>query len=298
MCYNRERIKKEERVMKISVGLPACIPNTPADVILEWARRADAGPYASLGLIDRLIYPNYEPLITLAAAAGATKRIRLMTTVLLAPLRNPAMLAKMAATLDAISGGRLTLGLGVGNRADDFQAAGVEFTRRGRILDGQLALMRRVWAGEPVGEGVGPIGPAPARVGGPELLIGGYSPAAMQRVGRWGDGFISGGGADPDRLRQSFQVVEASWQEAGRAGSPRLVACLYYALGPDAPARAWSYLTNYYGPQGRQFLTLVDAPEKLKDLKQRFADVGVDELLCWPTVPTFDQLERLTDALG
>src|SRR5215475_1682042 len=106
--------------MNISVGLPACIPNTPADLILEWARRADAGQYASLGLIDRLVYPNYEPLIALAGAAGATKRIRLMTTVLLAPLRNPAMLAKMTATLDALSGGRLTLGVGIGNRDDDY----------------------------------------------------------------------------------------------------------------------------------------------------------------------------------
>ncbi len=282
--------------MKISVGLPACIPNTPAELILEWARRADAGQYASLGLIDRLVYPNYEPLITFAAAAGATKRIRLMTTVLLAPLRNPAMLAKMTATLDAISGGRLTLGVGIGSRDDDYRAAGVDFTRRGRLLESELALMKRIWAGEAPTEGVKPIGPAPVQKGGPELLIGGYSPAALTRVGRFGDGFISGGGADPERLRQSAQLVEASWQEAGRSGKPRLVACLYYAFGPNAAERAWGYLTHYYGPQAKNFITLVDSPEKLKDLKQRFADVGVDELLCWPTIADFEQLDRLSEA--
>jgi alkanesulfonate monooxygenase SsuD/methylene tetrahydromethanopterin reductase-like flavin-dependent oxidoreductase (luciferase family) len=284
--------------MKISVGLPACIPNTPGDLILEWARRADAGQYASLGLIDRLVYPNYEPLITFAAAAGATQRIRLMTTVLLAPLRNPAMLAKMAATLDAISGGRLTLGLGIGAREDDYQAAGVDFKRRGRIFEGELEAMKRIWAGEAPAEGVKPIGPAPAQKGGPELLIGGYTPAALKRVGRWADGFISGGAADPERIRQSYQAAEASWQEAGRAGSPRLVSCLYYALGPGASERGWSYITHYYGPQARDFITIVDTPEKLKDLKQRFAEIGVDEMLCWPTVAEHDQLDRLTEAMA
>jgi alkanesulfonate monooxygenase SsuD/methylene tetrahydromethanopterin reductase-like flavin-dependent oxidoreductase (luciferase family) len=282
--------------MKISVGLPACIPNTPADLILEWARRADAGQYASLGLIDRLVYPNYEPLITLAAAAGTTKRIRLMTTVLLAPLRSPAVLAKMAATLDAISGGRLTLGVGIGSREDDYRAAEVEFKRRGRLFESELALMKRVWAGEAPGEGINPIGPAPVQKGGPEVLIGGYTPAALQRVGRWADGYISGGAADPERIRQSYQVAKASWQEAGRAGKPRLVACLYYAFGPNAAERAWGYLTNYYGPQARNFLALVDSPEKLNDLKQRFEDVGVDEMLCWPTIAELEQLDRLTEA--
>src|SRR5215208_7202316 len=178
--------------MDIGIGLPATIPWTNAPLILEWAKRADSSPFSSLGILDRLVYPNYEPLITLAAAAAVTERVRLMTTVLIAPLRRAGVLAKQAATIEALSGGRLTLGLGVGAREDDFQFAPASFHDRGRRFEEQLELMKGVWSGQPVSEEVGAVGPPPAQEGGPELLIGGYTPVSIRRVGRWGDGFISG----------------------------------------------------------------------------------------------------------
>ena len=147
--------------MKVGIGLPGNVPGTKGDLILEWARRADAGPFSSLGTIDRLVYDNYEPLVMLSAAAGATERVRLLTCVLLAPLRNPGVLAKQAASLDAISGGRLTLGVGVGRRPDDYQAAPSVYGQRGRQMNRSLAMMRRIWNGDVVAEGVGAIGPAP-----------------------------------------------------------------------------------------------------------------------------------------
>src|SRR5512142_1241600 len=154
--------------MKIGVGLPAYIPWIKPAEIPTWARKAEEAGFSSLGTIDRLIYRNYEPLISLAAAAAVTQHIRLMTTILLAPLRNAAILAKQAATLDAISGGRLTLGMGVGARPDDFQAAGVPFEHRGTTFVHQMERMRRIWNNQPVEEGLGLIGPAPAQKGGPE----------------------------------------------------------------------------------------------------------------------------------
>src|SRR5215472_5775647 len=155
--------------MQIGIGLPGTIPGVQGEFIIDWARRAESGPFSSLATLDRLVYPNYEALITLAAVAGVTQRVRVMTTVLIAPLRSPAMLAKQAASLDALSGGRLTLGLGVGGREDDYEVAGEPFHLRGSHFDEQLSLMRRVWAGETRLPGV----PSLSRAQRPEVLIGG-----------------------------------------------------------------------------------------------------------------------------
>src|SRR3712207_4046314 len=168
--------------MDIGIGLPATIPGTRASLVLNWAKRADSGPFSSLGILDRLVYPNYEPLITLAAAAAVTDRVRLMTTVLIGPLRGAGVLAKQAATIDALSGGRLTLGLGVGGREDDFDAAPASFHDRARRFEEQLDLMKRIWSGGPVSEEIGRVGPPPEQAGGPQLLIGGYSDGPIPGV--------------------------------------------------------------------------------------------------------------------
>src|SRR5213080_2222198 len=107
--------------MDIAIGLNATIPGVEGHQLLEWARRSEGRGFSSLGTIDRIVYPSHEPLVALAAAGAVTERIRLATTILLAPTRaNGALLAKQAATLDVLSGGRLVLGVAVGRRDDDF----------------------------------------------------------------------------------------------------------------------------------------------------------------------------------
>ena len=285
--------------MRIGIGLPNMIPGTQAATVLEWARKADAGPFSSLATLDRLVYGNYDALITLAVVAGATSRIRLMTSVLLAPLRNSAILAKQAASIDAISNGRLTLGLGVGGREDDFTAAGVSIHERGRIFDAQLALMRRVWAGEAPAEGVAPIGPAPVRPGGPEVLIGGKSPRTAPRAAQW-DGYIAGGGS-PDAAAKTYASVRQAWQSAGRQGTPRFVCATYFGLGPDAAARAGAYIRKYYaflGSFGDRIASSVPTtPEALKTSIERFAAVGADELILWPCIADLDQVDCVMECL-
>ena len=140
------------RAMDVGIGLPSTIPGAGRDQLLEWARRAEARGFSTLGTIDRIVYPSHDPLIALAAAAAVTERIRLATTILLAPTRaNGALLAKQAATLDALSDGRLVLGVSVGRREDDYQACGVDFHARGRIFDEMLELCARIWDGEEFG---------------------------------------------------------------------------------------------------------------------------------------------------
>ena len=178
--------------MKLGIGLPNPVPGTAGETLVEWARKAESAGFSSLATIDRIAYPSYESLVTLAAVAGATERIGLVTNVLLAPTRNPVLLAKMAASVDQLSGGRLTLGLGVGSRKDDFDAIGQRFEDRGKHFDQTLELMHRVWKGELVNGAQKPIGPAPVRSVVP-ILIGGYGDPAIRRVVKWGIGYTVGG---------------------------------------------------------------------------------------------------------
>jgi len=288
--------------MKIGIGLPATIPGASPALILDWARKADAGPFSSLGIVDRLVYTNYEPLITLAAAAAVTQRIGLMTTILLAPLRNTGILAKQAASLDALSGGRLTLGLAVGRREDDYRAAPASYHDRGRRFDEQLQVMKRIWSGEPLADDTGPVGPAPARKGGPEVLIGGYSPDTIRRLARWGDGFISGGGADPTRVAELYRSAEEAWKTEGRSGRPRLVGAAYYGLGPNAAERSAPYLRSYYSFLGPAVENMIKAlpttVEAIRGVITGYAAIGMDELILWPCIADLDQVERLADLVG
>jgi alkanesulfonate monooxygenase SsuD/methylene tetrahydromethanopterin reductase-like flavin-dependent oxidoreductase (luciferase family) len=289
--------------MNVGLGLPISEPTA----LMEWARLADEGPFSTLGLLDRLVYHNPEPLVALAVLAGATSRIRLQTEVLLAPLREPALLAKQCATLDHMSGGRFTLGIGLGARRDDYEAVGVDVHRRGARLEEMVEVMRRVWSGEPYDEGIGPIGPEPARRGGPEMLFGAFSPAGIRRAARVGDGFLCAAHlADAESL---FRSTEAEWQAQGRSGRPRLVAQFNAVLGPDHLIKeAGDRLYDYYsGPHYMNLpagfaegavASMLTTSDQIRDTATRMADIGADEVMfyCWVSDPA--QVDLFATALG
>jgi alkanesulfonate monooxygenase SsuD/methylene tetrahydromethanopterin reductase-like flavin-dependent oxidoreductase (luciferase family) len=286
--------------MKVGVGLPATIPNVQGDLVIEWARRAEALGFSSLGIIDRMVGGNYEPLVTLAAAAAVTKKIGLMTTILVAPMRNAVLLAKQVATLDRISGGRLTLGLGIGRRQEEFDAVKEKVKGRGARFEGQLSVMKKLWSGEKLTDNIGRIGPVPIQEGGPKILIGGYSPAAISRVGKWGDGFISGRG-DPKVAASAFKLAQDSWKANGRQGKPRLVCATYFALGEHAKEDGVSYLRDYYsfaGPLAEDMANhLLCKPDEVKVAVDAFSSIGADELIMWPCVAQISQLDLLSKLL-
>lgn len=278
--------------MKVGLGLPL----DDTESLLDWAERADAGPFTTLGIADRIPYHNPEPLVTLAAIAGATKRVRVQTEVLLSPVRETVLLAKQAATLDRISGGRFTLGVGLGGRSDDYLATGFEQRTRGRRLDQQMAALRDLWAGRPLSDEVRPIGPAPVTPGGPEVLFGAFAPAAVDRVGKWGGGLLTAG--DPSFTDQLFRAAERSWETHGRTGRPRLVAQVNVALGPDTVvAEARRNILSYYDFTGEYAPRIADAvvtsETGIRDVINTFGDIGVDEVMlyCWSTDP--NQVDRI-----
>jgi alkanesulfonate monooxygenase SsuD/methylene tetrahydromethanopterin reductase-like flavin-dependent oxidoreductase (luciferase family) len=262
--------------------------------IVDWAQRAERAGFSSLGTLDRLVYPNYESLIALAAAAAVTDRIGLVTDILIAPLRsNTALFAKQAATIDSLSGGRLTLGLAAGGRPDDFEVSGVDFSRRGRIFEQQLDDMTAVWKGE---RGVGP---APAHDGRPGLLIGGSVDVTYQRVAQYADGWTMGGGT-PDMFAQAMEKLGAAWSAAGREGKPRTMALFYFALGDDAERVASESLGDYYAFLGDIAKQIVAGAAKdsgtVRQYIAAFEAAGADEVICFPTSTDPAQVDLLAEA--
>ncbi|GGY41294.1 LLM class flavin-dependent oxidoreductase [Streptomyces djakartensis] len=287
--------------MDIGIGLPNTVPGTEGSVLVEWARRAEEAGFSTLGTIGRLVYPGYEELVALSAAAAVTSRIRLTTSVLLGPLyANTALLAKQAASIDRLSAGRFVLGVGLGGRDDDYAASGLPTEGRGRRLEEQLTEMKRVWSGEERGY-AGAIGPTPVREGGPELILGGGTPAGFRRVARLADGWIMGGGT-PEMFAEASAGVDAAWKEAGRAGAPRKLALAYFALGPDARAHADGYLRDYYGFLGDTAAQIAAGAAVSAKMVAAYADsyaaAGCDELVFVPAASGLEQVGLLAEATG
>jgi alkanesulfonate monooxygenase SsuD/methylene tetrahydromethanopterin reductase-like flavin-dependent oxidoreductase (luciferase family) len=281
--------------MEVGIGLPNAVRGVDRAAIVDWARRAEAAGFSSLGTLDRIAYPSYESLITLAAAAAVTERVRLITDILIAPLRaNTALFAKHAATIDALSGGRLTLGLAVGGRPDDYEVSEVDFQQRGRRFERQLREMTAMWAGET------DIGPAPANGKRPGLLVGGQSDAAFRRAAKYGDGWTMGGGG-PDALAAGREKLHAAWSAAGREGKPRTTALFYFALGNDAEQMASDSLGDYYSFLGDDIAQQIvaSAAKDVDTVKQRIAGfeaAGADEVICFPASTDTEQVDRLAEA--
>jgi alkanesulfonate monooxygenase SsuD/methylene tetrahydromethanopterin reductase-like flavin-dependent oxidoreductase (luciferase family) len=272
--------------MDVGIGLPSTIRGATGPQIVEWAKRAEARGFSSLGTIDRIVYANYEPLTALAAAAAVTERIKLVTSILIAPLRvSGGMLAKQAASVDALSGGRLVLGVAVGGREDDFEVAGADFGARGKSLDGMLAEWREIWDGEAVGPAAHPT-----------VIVGGSVDAAFRRAADW-DGWIMGGGS-PDNFREGKAKLDAVWH---RDTPPRTMALSYFALGDGAKDAAQAYLGDYYAfaPYAQMVVdSAATDPDTVRAYVQGFTDAGCDELILFPSSPDPDQVDLLADALG
>jgi alkanesulfonate monooxygenase SsuD/methylene tetrahydromethanopterin reductase-like flavin-dependent oxidoreductase (luciferase family) len=283
--------------MDIAIGLPTTLP-IEGPAVLDWARRAEERGFAALATIDRFVYPHYDSLTALAAAAGATSRIGLFSDILLAPAYPPVWLAKATASLHALSAGRLTLGVGVGGRADDFAAVDRSFADRGRLMDETLDLLTRAWKGGPVAGGDLGVVPPATPGGRVPLLIGGYGAAAIRRTVRWGDGWTVGGAA-PEQAAPMAEQVRKAWREAGREGEPRLAALMYYGLGDDRASV--ENLRHYYAFAGewadRIAAGAARTPEAITARIRRFADAGFTELVLDPTVPDVAQVDRVADVV-
>jgi alkanesulfonate monooxygenase SsuD/methylene tetrahydromethanopterin reductase-like flavin-dependent oxidoreductase (luciferase family) len=279
--------------MKIGIGLPNHIAGVGGSVIVPWARRAEERNFESVTTIDRLLYPSLDSVIALSVAAGATSELGLVTNVLLTPLYSPPVLAKQLASLAACAGDRITIGIGVGSRPDDYAAVGVDFDKRGRVLDEQIAVMRNDWSGNTT------LCPVQVQI---PLLFGGRSEATIRRATTVGDGWVAGALRDFPTQSAFADRVRAGWIAAGRPGRPQIHASVNFALGRDNVVQSGrDHLARYYGFKPDYAKLNVDdmvcSADDARDAVRAYRDLGFDRLLFHPAVASLDQIDLLADAV-
>ena len=265
--------------------------------VVRMALHAEAVGYDSVWVGDHVVVPrDYEldeehaqsgdlgkqnkadPLISLTYIAGATRRIRLGTSILIAPIRNPLLLAKMVSTLDVLSGGRLVLGLGVGWIESEMLAmAAPPFAKRGRVTDEWIRIMRACWTEEaPEYDGdyyrFSPLyfNPKPARP--TQILIGGQSAPALRRAGRLGDGW-TGSRVTPDQAQRSIAQIREHARQAGRDD-----AALTFAAGVEIDLLAPGQDASTSGLIGSRERALLGTADEIADGIRRYEQAGIDWL--------------------
>ena len=287
--------------------MPVMEPNLDAATLRDWALLVDRGPFSSLCWGERMAFDNPESLTLLGALSAWTDRVQLVTTVLIPQLHDPVMLAKSLATGDMLSGGRLTVGFGVGGRHEDYRAAGADpATQTMREMADRVAVMKRVWSGEKVTDSTLPVGPPPLQAGGPKLLVGTTGPKTTRHAAGWADGLAGITlDLDVDKQNELFDVARDAWRQAGKA-APHLATSFWFAIGDgDNPrAQIHQHLLRYMNWIPSEIVDAM-APttgwagtaHELRAVLQRFADIGTDEIYLIPTSSDIDQVRRVAEVV-
>ena len=288
--------------------MPVMEPDLDASVLRRWAQAIDSGPFSSLCWGERIAFGNPEALTLLGALAAWTQLVPLITTVVVPQLHDPVLLAKSLATGDMLCGGRLTVGVGVGGRHEDYLAVGADpSTQTMREMAQRVDIMKRVWEGEKITESVVPVGPPTVHQGGPRLLVGTIGPKTLRSAAPWADG-LAGITLDLDVAKQDelFEVGRTAWAQAGKP-TPHLATSFWFALGDPADSRAQihRHLRHYMNWIPGEFVDAM-APhtgfagteDELADVLGQFAAIGTSEIHLIPTSTDLDQLRRVADVVA
>ena len=231
--------------MKVSLCLPYFKPTYSRQTTLDWCRRADEGPFQSLGCGERIVSHTQDMRVALSAACALTERVRIVPSLYILPMHPPVQVAKELATMDVLSNGRVTATVGVGGREHDYRAIDSPFNKRLQRLDDGVARIKATWAGEPPFEGTDPVGPVPVQEGGIPIWSGAMNPKSIARSSKWADGlygFTMNGDVAP--AKQQFDLALAAWEAEGRE-RPYLATGFWLCLAEDAENHPRRYVHDY-----------------------------------------------------
>jgi alkanesulfonate monooxygenase SsuD/methylene tetrahydromethanopterin reductase-like flavin-dependent oxidoreductase (luciferase family) len=286
--------------MKLGIGLPNTLaPEVDGRLLLDWARLADEAGFHVLGTIDKPNFDSWDPLVSLAAAAAVTERIRLATTILQLPNRNEVLVAKQAAVIDRLSAGRLVLGVAQGGRQDDYEVFGARFRGRSRRFERQVRRIREIWRDARASDrDRGVLGPAPFQEPAPPIWVGASQPKAIERGPRVGDGYLFGT-TGPDVMAQLTPRIREGFAANGKPDAT-IAGLAYCGVGDDPQAaldEAAHHVLRYYGQLWTEPENLIHhgPPEKIAEDVARYAEAGLDVLILFAEIPSLDQVERLAE---
>jgi alkanesulfonate monooxygenase SsuD/methylene tetrahydromethanopterin reductase-like flavin-dependent oxidoreductase (luciferase family) len=285
--------------MKLGIGLPNTIAHeVDRTLMLDWARLADEAGFDVLGTIDKPNYDSWDPLTTIAGVAAATERIRLATTILQLPNRNEVLVAKQAAVVDQLSGGRLVLGVAQGGREDDYEVLGAEFAGRSERFERQVERIRQIWADARRSDhDTGVLGPPPVQEPAPPIWAGALTPGAVERAARVADGFLFGT-AGAEAMRERAPEIREVFARNGKPDAT-IAGLAYVAVGDDAEKaldEAAHNVLRYYGQLWTEPANLIHhgTAEKLAEELAAYAS-SVDVLIVFPEIARLDQVVSLAE---
>jgi len=292
--------------MKIGICLPYMKAGLTREDYLAWFAAVDAGPFHGISCGERVHGPTYDMRIVLAAAATATSRVEITPTLYVLPMHSATRVAKEVATLDILSGGRVRqMAVGYGGREQDYAAVGAPFKGRYGRMDRQVEEMRRVWGGQEIVAGAGPIGPSPTRPEGPRLLAGALGPKSIARCARWADGLYAwSGNGERDELHRAFELADTAWDRAGREHKPYRLGGFWYTLADDGQQKLYDYVYEYLAIAGPEIAAMMaesvsrSTPDAVRIALDNAESAGCEEVFLVPATAELAEIERLADILA
>ena len=288
-------------MMQIGMSIPSTVPGVDVDTLRQWITTIDDGPFSRLSTGERIASQFLDLQCVLAAAAVLTRRVPIQSLIAVTPYHEEVLVAKQAATIDVLSGGRFTLGVGVGVREYDYALMHKSefFKKRVSRLDQQVKTIRQIWSGEFEFPGAPKIGPVPVQPGGPQIFSSSLGPNSMARATLWADGLagfnLTGDMTELKRIHDRFLAL---WSERGRTGKPWMQVALWFSLGANAETQLKEFAKEYmqiFGPEYAEATSSqcwLNSADNIREAISQLEAIGYDEIILTPTTGDLAQLEH------